>query len=124
MSVRKVRCPHCHRDFEPAAVPSSELSRRVRLVQVYVGNHFGLTVDELLARNSTQSLRLPRMVAYLVARDVTGASFPELGRLFKRNYTTLIQQTKRLRARAQRDAKLMASIEALIGSLSVNERAA
>jgi chromosomal replication initiator protein len=69
-------------------------------IQQAVAEHFELTVDELLSSGRTERISWPRQLAILLARDLTGASLPELGRAFGgRNHATILHSCRRVAER-------------------------
>jgi chromosomal replication initiator protein len=71
-------------------------------IQNVVSKHFGLKRTQLLARDNSPHVVVPRRIAMWLARVLTDASLPEIGRAFGgKHHTTVlqsIQQIDRLRA--------------------------
>lgn len=122
--MRTIRCPHCRREFAPTLLPSSELRRRVTVVVEHVARRFGVETAELRGHSRAPSVVRPRLVAYYVAKTVTRASYPELGRIMRRHHTTVRTEILRLRERAKTDDELRRTLDELVGELSIQERAA
>jgi chromosomal replication initiator protein len=84
-------------------------------VQEAVADHFGLTTDELTSASRVSRLAWPRQVAIHLARDLTGASLPTIGKAFGgRNHATVIHACKRVSERMKNDHQ---AVE-VIGQLS------
>ncbi len=71
----------------------AEQQQLARIVRV-VAEHFKVEPEVLIAphgtmRSSTKQYHEPRRIAMLFARE-TGTSFPEIGRFFKRDHSTVI----------------------------------
>jgi chromosomal replication initiator protein len=73
-------------------------------VQEAVADHFGLTTAELTSASRVSRLAWPRHVAIHLARDLTGASLPTIGRAFGgRNHATVLYACKRVSERMKND---------------------
>lgn len=76
-------------EFEdaPAAVePKAKLSEV--LAVICAGE--GVTTGEVYSPLRHRRIAKPRQMAYALARDLTGLSYPALGRLFRRDHTSLL----------------------------------
>lgn len=62
---------------------------RIAEVMDVVAGHFGCGRAELLGRSRFKTIALARNIAMRLARD-EGFSFPELGRAFRRDHTTVM----------------------------------
>lgn len=75
---------------------------------------WGITRDELIGHDRHSKFMLPRHAAIVVARRVTGFSFPDLGRRFGgRDHTSIIHAVRR----ADHHAGLQAAIAELMAAL-------
>jgi chromosomal replication initiator protein len=84
-------------------------------VQEAVAHHFGLTTDELTSASRVSRLAWPRQVAIHLARDLTGASLPTIGKAFGgRNHATVLHACKRVSERMKNDQQAVD----VIGQLS------
>ncbi|HEX3803972.1 MAG TPA: chromosomal replication initiator protein DnaA [Solirubrobacteraceae bacterium] len=84
-------------------------------VQEAVAHHFGLTTAELTSASRVSRLAWPRQVAIHLARDLTGASLPSIGKAFGgRNHTTVMHACKRVSERMKNDQQAVD----VIGQLS------
>jgi chromosomal replication initiator protein len=73
-------------------------------VQEAVAGHFGLSTEELTSASRVSRLAWPRQVAIHLARDLTGASLPTIGRAFGgRNHATVLHACKRVSERMKTD---------------------
>lgn len=64
---------------------------------------FGLAPSELFARSRVKSVVEARMVVCYIARRCTRMSYPELGRVFNRDHTTIMSAVKSVEKRRKRD---------------------
>ncbi len=94
----------------PAPRPGSAACENDRaailVLQRAVAEVFGLRRDDLLARCRTQDVAFPRQVAMYLARELTGASLPQIGRAFHRDHATVLHACRRVKDVLLRDATL------------------
>lgn len=72
---------------------------RIAEIQRAVAAHYGLSRAELLGRDHARRVAHPRQVAMYLARDLTAASYPLIGRLFRRDHTTVLHAERAVRGR-------------------------
>ncbi len=83
-------------------------------VQEAVASHFGLTTEELVSASRVSRLAWPRQVAIHLARDLTGASLPTIGKAFGgRNHTTVLHACKRVSERLKNDQQAVQAVDHL-----------
>jgi len=71
-----------------------------------VATAFGVQLNHLLGRQRVRRLVQPRHVAMFLVRKHTGASFPEIGRRFRRDHTTIQHGCRKIEAALQADMEL------------------
>jgi chromosomal replication initiator protein len=71
------------------AVPVRVLAPIAQIIAT-VAARYGVTREELLAHGRTQPATTARQVAMRLARELTGKSYPEIGRAFSRDHATVI----------------------------------
>jgi chromosomal replication initiator protein len=54
----------------------------ISTIQARVASHFGFTMAELRGRRRYQRVSRARAIALYLARELTGASYPEIGQRF------------------------------------------
>lgn len=97
-----------------------------------VAKRFGFEADDLVGRSRTGGLVRARHLAMAVARSTLGRSYPELGRAFGRDHTsvvTAVQGVARRVGEDEREARLFRDLEvaatrALAGEFGGAERTA
>lgn len=68
-------------------------------IQLRVASHFGFKVAELRGRRRFQRVSRARAIALYLARELTGASYPELGQRFGgMDHTSVIYAHRRVAA--------------------------
>lgn len=83
-------------------------------VQEMVANRFHIKVAELKSKRRTKTFVHPRQIAMYLSRELTDASFPEIGRDFGgKDHTTIIHACKLVGKAKETDASLRAMLESL-----------
>lgn len=79
----------------------------IQLIQVLTARHFRIALSELRSGKRLPAIVQARHVAMFIARSLTGASYPELGRRFGgQDHSTVIWAVKRMRNRLRQDPQL------------------
>ena len=83
-------------------------------VQDAVATRFHIKISDLKSKRRTKALVYPRQIAMFLCRDLTDASFPEIGRDFGgKDHTTIIHACKQMKKSQETDATLRATLESL-----------
>jgi chromosomal replication initiator protein len=103
----------------PCNKPSQQQCRHsIGEIQAVVGEHFGLSADELLSSTRAQRVAWPRQLAMYLARELTGESLPAIGREFGgRDHTTVLHAWRRTTARIASDEESRLAVEKLCETL-------
>jgi chromosomal replication initiator protein len=84
-----------------------------------VAAHFKLSVDQLTSPSRAGNISWPRQIAIHLARDLTGASLPTIGKAFGgRNHATVLHACKRVSERLKNDQEAVDEIAALAAVVS------
>jgi chromosomal replication initiator protein len=100
-------------------------SSRVYQIVAATAEAFGLGAYDLLGKDRSKSVKEGRLAAYVVARRCTRLSYPELGRAFGRNHTTVLTGVRSMGAKCARDPGLAELVEQLVerfGEVAEKER--
>ena len=62
-----------------------------------VANTFGIKTEDILGKAQHKECALPRQVAMFLCREKLGLPYPQIGRLFKRDHSTVITSVKRVK---------------------------
>ena len=85
----------------------------VEAVQKTVAEHFKIRMSDLKSKRRLRALTTPRQIAMYLARDLTNASFPEIGEKFGgKDHTTVMHAVKKI-AKERNDINLKTDLEAL-----------
>lgn len=94
-------------------------SPMVEIIIDEVCGHTHLEREEILCKSRTQRLSSARQLLCYVVREVTGLSFPKVGRMVNRDHATVIHSYN-LTTKRMASAAYAAYVQALIGR--INER--
>jgi chromosomal replication initiator protein len=96
-------------------------ARRVSIenIQRVVCHEFNLTVSQLKAKNNSRAVAYPRQIAMYLAKELTPASLPQIGREFGgKHHTTALHAINKIAAQRKTDKVLDRVIHKLTASLN------
>ncbi|ABB30251.1 chromosomal replication initiator protein DnaA [Geobacter metallireducens RCH3] len=86
----------------------------VEMIQKYVADHFNIKVAELKSDKRLKALVVPRQIAIYLCRDLTKASYPDIGEKFGgKDHSTIIHSVKKVDKLLSQDFELKSTIETL-----------
>lgn len=118
LTGKQISLPLAEEVLEP--VLDSE-ARRVSIenIQRVVCHEFNLTVSQLKAKNNSRAIAYPRQIAMYLAKELTTASLPLIGREFGgKHHTTALHAINKIAAQRRKDKTLDRIIHKLTASLN------
>ena len=89
----------------------------IDMVQKFVANHYELKVADLKSRNNSRAVALPRQIAMYLAKSLTGASLPQIGKSFGgKHHSTVIHSIRKIDERCKRDRDFHTLINSFLES--------
>ena len=86
-------------------------------IQKFVADYYQLRPSELKSRNNAKSVSMPRQVAMYLAKSLTTASLPEIGKSFGgKHHSTVIHSIKKVKERRQKDTTFNNLMETFLES--------
>jgi chromosomal replication initiator protein len=86
----------------------------VEAVQKVVASYFRVRISDLKGRRRHRAIARPRMIAMFLSRELTGASYPEIGMRFGgKDHSTVINACRRITAISLEDPDTAAAVSAL-----------
>ena len=83
-------------------------------IQKIVAEHFNLRVQDLKSKKRARTISTPRQIAFYLTREITGASFPEIGEKFGgKDHTTVMHGVKKIENDLGKDMDTKAHVDAL-----------
>lgn len=105
----------------PADLPCLEIER----IKQTVANFYGIEPCDMTSQSRARYVARPRQLAVYLARQMTGKSFPELGRRFGgRDHTTILHAIREVERRTAAPCDEAEDLAALQDMLSPMEMAA
>jgi chromosomal replication initiator protein len=95
-------------------------SRKITIeaIQKTVAEQFGLRLPEIKAKNNSRQIVFPRQIAMYLAKHLTEASLPEIGRQFGgKHHTTVLHSIEKIDKQRQLDKDLNRTLNKLTETL-------
>ena len=90
---------------------------KIEAIQLAVAGAFSLSVDELGKPDMRRTVLIPRQIAMYLAKQMTEASLPEIGRQFgNKHHTTVMHSINKIEALRRQDKDLHRMISKMIDS--------
>lgn len=96
-------------------------SRKVTFEQIIksVCERFNVAPAALKSKSNAKEVVYPRQIAVYLAKELTGASLPEIGRVFgRKHHTTVLLSIKKIEFLRQRDTELNRTLHELLDRLA------
>ena len=91
----------------------------IEAIQRTVSEHFGMKVSELKQKNNSRSVVVPRQIAMFLAKQMTEASLPEIGRQFGgKHHTTVMHSIAKIEEEKRSDKDLNRTLNKLMETLN------
>ncbi len=91
----------------------------IEAIQRAVADQFGMRVTELKAKNNSRAIVVPRQIAMFLAKQMTEASLPEIGRQFgNKHHTTVMHSIAKIEDQRRADKDLNRMLTQLQEELS------
>jgi chromosomal replication initiator protein len=89
----------------------------VEAIQRHVAAYYKMKVQDLKAKSNRASIVFPRQVAMYLAKELTTASLPEIGRKFGgKHHTTVLHAIRKIDAQSKSDPQLQQQIHSFVRS--------
>jgi chromosomal replication initiator protein len=90
----------------------------IEAIQRAVAESFGMRVPELKQKNNSRQIVVPRQIAMYLAKQLTEASLPEIGRQFGgKHHTTVMHSIAKIDEQRQNDKDLNRTVNKLMETL-------
>ncbi len=91
----------------------------IEAIQRAVAEQFGMRIPELKQKNNSRQIVVPRQIAMYLAKQMTEASLPEIGRQFGgKHHTTVMHSIAKIDEQRRSDKDLNRTINKLMETLS------
>ena len=69
----------------------------MEMIQKFVADHYNVKLTELKAKNNAKAIAVPRQIAMYLAKTLTAASLPEIGKGFGgKHHSTVIHSVRKI----------------------------
>ncbi len=100
--------------FNPGEKPIS-----IEMIQKTISDYYGLRVQELKSKNNSRSITLPRQICMYLAKQLTGASLPQIGREFGgKHHTTVLHSVTKIQKLRQKDKEINKLVQSFMDSFT------
>ena len=97
---------------------AQEKKINIEAIQKVVADEFRLRIPDLKAKNNSKNIVFPRQIAMFLAKELAGASLPEIGRAFGgKHHTTVLHSINKIQEKKKADKELTRLINKLTDSL-------
>jgi len=96
-----------------ASVVGAEQVRTAELICELVSSQFSVSIQEMQSRSRKKGVTFPRQVAMYLARKHTDESLADIGKVLRRDHSTVLHSIKVVAARAVRDGSVSAQLDLL-----------
>ena len=84
----------------------------IEMIQKHVAEHFRIKVSEMKSDKRIKTLVIPRQIAIYICRELTKASYPEIGEKFGgKDHSTIIHSVKKIEKQMAADADFKGTVE-------------
>ena len=91
----------------------------IEAIQRAVAEHFGMRIAELKQKNNSRQIVVPRQIAMYLAKQLTEASLPEIGRQFGgKHHTTVMHSIAKIDEHRRTDKDMNRTINKLMETLA------
>ena len=90
-------------------------------IQAAVARKYGVTVENLLSSERTQSFVTPRQLAMYISRCYTYSSLEEIGKQFEKKHATILHGVKTIKARLDNESELRETLRQILNEFGVKE---
>lgn len=87
------------------------------MIQRRVAQQFGLRGEALKMRSNVKAIAYPRQIAMYLARHLTSASLPEIGKYFGKHHTTVLYSIDKIETMRRADEHLNRKISRLLATI-------
>ena len=84
----------------------------VKDIQLEVSKYYNLQFHELCSKNRSRYISKPRQIAMFLSKQLTDASYPEIGKLFGgKDHATIIHGVKKIKVSSENDRKVKQDLD-------------
>jgi chromosomal replication initiator protein len=86
----------------------------IEMIQKYVADYFNLKISDLKSEKRLKNMVIPRQLAIYLCRELTKASYPEIGEKFGgKDHSTIIHSVKKITKHISFDFEMKNNLETI-----------
>lgn len=89
-------------------------SLTIKEIQQSVAKRYGVSIDQILSAERTQSLVTPRQMAMYISRKYTTKSLPEIAQSFKKTHATILHGVRNIEKRFDVESDLKSELNEIL----------
>lgn len=86
-------------------------------IQKVVADFFNITVNDIMSKERSQNIALPRQMAMFLCRKLTKGSLPEISRSFDKTHATVLHGCKTIKVRMEQEPLIKKQLESIAQTL-------
>jgi hypothetical protein len=106
-------------EYGPRNNPVEPVGIPIPIIQQIVCDIYGLSLMDLISARRERRISLPRQIALYLCRRMTLQSLPTIGRLFKKDHTTVMYAAQRVEKMMQESPLFATDINDLAKAIEV-----
>ena len=92
----------------------------IREIQEAVAKKYGVTIDQILSAERTQSLVTPRQLAMYISRKYSSKSLQEIAEPFGKSHATILHGVKTITKRLDVEEELRETLHQILDEFGIN----
>lgn len=89
-------------------------------IQKVVAEFFNITIADIMSKERSQNIALPRQMAMFLCRKLTKGSLPEISRAFDKTHATVLHGCKTIKVRMEQELLIKKQLESIAQTLGRN----
>ena len=89
-------------------------------IQKVVSEFFNISISDIMAKERSQNIALPRQMAMFLCRKLTKGSLPEISRSFDKTHATVLHGCRTIVNRMEQDPLIKKQLESIANILGRN----
>jgi len=110
----KLTVNHATEALKDYSTGDGSLTLSIESIQKTISDEYNVSLEEIMGHKRTKSLVLPRQIAMFLSKELTGASFPEIGKAFGgKDHTTVMYSCQKIENQITSNSTFRKSVDDL-----------
>lgn len=106
-----------HKAIDEVRTESPGLNPTPQLIMQAVANYYCIPVEQITSNKRSKDTVQPRQVSMYLVRDLLGYSLPEIGKVFKRDHTTVLHAVDKIKNQMTSSSEISDIIKTLTDNI-------